>query len=415
MSRIIIELNEFNEEALRAAAKSRPNLQKLIDQGMIQFTISENYESDFLEPWSQWVTVHTGLACSEHQIKHLGDIHDLTENHIWDEYPEKFGTIWGCLNSKNPNSEKIQYFPDPWTLKSSTNINHRRALLSFLRFSVGTRTYPTKMVMISSYLKILPDIALAGLQLSRGIDIKFISIFLKYFKKVKFNSSFIYALVEYLAFKAFLRDRIKSDKTDVVFLNMLAHSQHYYWHTDNHKMLELCYDFTEAIIEKIHSTNNEITLFNGLGQEYSGDLEQWHSWVPIGGWKHLIKDVLHIDARVEPCMSYDCNLFFKSQEDSDMALGILSNLKSPDGSKLLLIEENEVDQKKVFIRLNYFSDGTGQFVAGNSKLDFTSVFELTAIRSGRHCQISTAFGFIPKTYDNKKTDLNNQNAYHLYE
>ena len=35
-------------------------------------------------------------------------------------------------------------------------------------------------------------------------------------------------------------------------------------------------------------------LFNGLSQEFSGDLEEWHSWVPKGGWQSFVNDKLGI-------------------------------------------------------------------------------------------------------------------------
>lgn len=414
MGKLVFELNEFNEELLLRSAVICKNINRTMSNGRISFRINEKYDSDFLEPWSQWVTVHTGVSCSEHKIKHLGDIHDIELAHVWDRYPENFGIIWGCLNSRNPQSSEIRYFPDPWTSKSFTNIKGRGSILRFLQFAVSARSYDSTVDKLKAYSNVTPHLIYSFAQLCAGVDTTLLKIIKKYHGKVQVNSSYIYAIIEYLNFKVFLREQASEfQKTDVFFANMLAHAQHYYWNTDNHALLEFCIELVDAMLGKAYKLYDDVIVFNGLSQEYSGDLEEWHSWIPTGGWQIFINEKLGINCKVQPCMSYDCNLYFTDQRSKDLACDRLSRIRSQSGENLFLIEQNEQDDSKVFVRLQYYGPGNQEFLDGNSSFFLLNEFDLSAVRSGRHCQYSVAFGAIPDRLKGL-SDLNNVESCKLY-
>ena len=72
---LLIELNEINFDFVSQYADIGllPNLGKLIKRhGVIRTLSEEKYEE--LEPWIQWVSVHTGKTFAEHRIFRLGDI-----------------------------------------------------------------------------------------------------------------------------------------------------------------------------------------------------------------------------------------------------------------------------------------------------------------------------------------------------
>ena len=94
-NKIIFELNEFSIDLLNTYKSTHKNIKKILDWHLIQTKIPDNYESDFLEPWSQWVSIRTGIPCSIHQVKHLGDVELLEQSQAWDKNPEKFGIVWG--------------------------------------------------------------------------------------------------------------------------------------------------------------------------------------------------------------------------------------------------------------------------------------------------------------------------------
>ena len=71
---IFIELNELNfKYAQKYISKfNLKNLRKLCDQDYIKTIANEDYE--YLEPWIQWTSIHTGLSAKEHKVFRLGDI-----------------------------------------------------------------------------------------------------------------------------------------------------------------------------------------------------------------------------------------------------------------------------------------------------------------------------------------------------
>ncbi len=153
MSKLIFELNEFNVDLLREAADKRKNIKKLINMNSLMSEIPDRYDSDFLEPWSQWVSIHTGTPAIDHNIKHLGDSINLKHSAVWDDHPQDFGVIWGCLNSNNPLSNTIKYFPDPWTKTSETNIKKQRFFKIFLDilYQIVVSDYGQKLRIIQNF------------------------------------------------------------------------------------------------------------------------------------------------------------------------------------------------------------------------------------------------------------------------
>src|SRR3979409_1211562 len=71
---IFIELNEINFDIVGAylATKPLPAFRSLLSGYCVRTTAEQRYE--FLEPWIQWPSVHTGLSAKEHSVFRLGDI-----------------------------------------------------------------------------------------------------------------------------------------------------------------------------------------------------------------------------------------------------------------------------------------------------------------------------------------------------
>ena len=96
---LIVELNEFNEKLLKEAA-SKFNLKyikKFLRMNNCE-TISTNKKEHYgLDPWVQWVSIHTGYPHQDHQIDHLADIQKLKYPQIWESIGERGYTsgIWG--------------------------------------------------------------------------------------------------------------------------------------------------------------------------------------------------------------------------------------------------------------------------------------------------------------------------------
>ena len=71
---ILIELNEINFDAVNFyidKGEHLPGFKRLIEKGITN-TQSE-LEHEYLEPWVQWPSIHTGLSYDEHRVFRLGD------------------------------------------------------------------------------------------------------------------------------------------------------------------------------------------------------------------------------------------------------------------------------------------------------------------------------------------------------
>ena len=74
---LIIELNEFDPVFLREEAK-KLNLQNILyflNLNHSETFTNEKKEHQGLDPWVQWVSIHTGKPLSQHKVKRLGKHH----------------------------------------------------------------------------------------------------------------------------------------------------------------------------------------------------------------------------------------------------------------------------------------------------------------------------------------------------
>lgn len=116
---VVLELNELNFEAVGhyVARGALPNFADFLHRhGYCETTSETLYEE--LEPWIQWVTVHTGLTFAEHGIFHLGDVVASDRPQIWECLEQELQLTVGAvspMNAANRASEPAFFIPDPWT------------------------------------------------------------------------------------------------------------------------------------------------------------------------------------------------------------------------------------------------------------------------------------------------------------
>ena len=82
---IMLEFNELTPRLMgRFISEGQlPNFKCLHDESQV-YTTDAECEGEELNPWVQWVTVHTGLPASEHGAKRLSDGHRVPFPSVWD-------------------------------------------------------------------------------------------------------------------------------------------------------------------------------------------------------------------------------------------------------------------------------------------------------------------------------------------
>jgi hypothetical protein len=119
---LFLELNELNFEYVEhyAGRGKLPTFAHLLSANGYTRTRSEEVY-DHIEPWIQWITVHTGKPYREHGVFRLGDGPQAGLRQIWDELAER-GLRVGAFSPMNaPAVPDAAFFvPDPWTRTSVT-------------------------------------------------------------------------------------------------------------------------------------------------------------------------------------------------------------------------------------------------------------------------------------------------------
>ena len=115
---ILVELNEINFDIVARyidAGANLPTFAKLIADKVVRCVSEESYE--LLEPWIQWVSIHTGMSYSEHRVFRLGDIVENPSPQLF-EILERAGYSVGAvspMNTANRLARPAYFIPDPWT------------------------------------------------------------------------------------------------------------------------------------------------------------------------------------------------------------------------------------------------------------------------------------------------------------
>ena len=161
---ILLGLNELNfdyikyyiNQGLLTNFKELFNLQSPIE------TISEN-EYRLLEPWIQWVTIHSGKTYDEHKILRLGDIVNHPHlSQLFEELENEGLSVAAVspFNADNRLRNPSFFVPDPWTktkpfgncAKADKLINANKKIhLSFIYISLYANL--DKNILISLVIK----------------------------------------------------------------------------------------------------------------------------------------------------------------------------------------------------------------------------------------------------------------------
>jgi hypothetical protein len=398
---LIIELNEFNKDLLKAAATELrlQNIARLFELNQVTLSIEDAYESDFLEPWSQWVGIHTGRPSTDHLIKHLGDIPDCKFPQIWEVLSAHDITsgVWGALNANRGSATKCQFFvPDPWTFSEESYPKSLNAFLDFPRYMATHRTNFRLSEAVPKVFSFLGAIISAPLTLWQALKW---SPALVYGLIRDFRHEYVgYCFAEFLSVSAFLINWKKSSpQAGFVFLNMIAHVQHYHWKniplSENFR-LKYCLRYIDAFLEMAFAAQDKdtkIIVLNGLAQKNSTAEPPWVSY-RIKDFESFLKYLGIEFTSIQSLMSYDAQVYFKSQIHLEQAKRILASGQI-FGRPLFLVETYPSDPLKLFFRPQFYDlvSEEAKFTINGMSLGFQTFFSTLAVRTGKHVQLGNAF------------------------
>jgi hypothetical protein len=391
---IFLGLNEFNFELISEAAKvfDLKNFQKLISLNPTACTTKDTYDSNFLEPWVQWVSVQTGQPSSLHHIKHLGDIPSVKHAQLWEELSRRGVTsgIWGAMNATRGKAKKCLFFlPDPWTFSEAGYPSDINTLLSLPRYLAKNYLDLAPTVIVRKALGLLGVLAMTS---TRGLFIKEIPQLLKNCVRFKGEHFPFISATDLIMAHLFLNYRRKyKPQFSMIFLNSLAHLQHHHWSGDlkDNERLRIGLTYLDRALGFIFADLKEKEIFictNALSQKNTNSEKPWVLYRQKDQKRFLKALGVKVD-RVEPHMTHDAHIFFKTENECLMGAQILKDV-TVDGQKLFVVETYE-DSRKLFYRIDFTDQLKAKaiFLSGDKRLKFFDHFEAIVTRTGKHIPI----------------------------
>jgi hypothetical protein len=115
---LLLEFNEICPPLLRRWMDQGklPNFTALYNSSQIFTSIADVSEPEYLEPWIQWYSIHTGLPYDEHKVFYLTDGPKADHSDIWRRLAGLGKSVMNCgsMNARALAGTGVFYLPDPW-------------------------------------------------------------------------------------------------------------------------------------------------------------------------------------------------------------------------------------------------------------------------------------------------------------
>lgn len=225
---LMMELNELCPPIIdRMMAKGElPNFQRLHAKSDVHVTWADDPD---LEPWVQWVTLHTGKTQEVHGAKELDEGYRVDLPRVWDMMGDAgySSLVFGSMNSRR-FSDKSFLVPDPWSVHIEPSDPAYKAFHEFIAFNVtehtNARAKPSKKMVLD----------FARFMVARGLSINTVMKAIRQLaaertsgRDLKWARSMILDLLMWDVFEKEYRRRKPDFAT--FFANSTAFLQHRYW------------------------------------------------------------------------------------------------------------------------------------------------------------------------------------------
>jgi hypothetical protein len=407
---ILLGLNELNFDYIKFYISKGllPNFKKIFEIQPPIETVSEN-DYKLLEPWVQWVTIHSGKSYKEHNIFRLGDIVNHPSLSQLFEELEIEGLSVGAVspfNAENRLKNPSFFVPDPWTKTNPSGNWIVKALYQAVHQSVNDNA--------KSKLNLKSMISL-GLGLLLYVPISRWFHYVKTVSKAKNPGAKAVVLDSLLAdVHLTLWKKNKPDFSNL-FLNSGAHIQHHYlfnskayvgniknpeWYCpkDFDPLIQILEEYDYQISKILKIKDVKLIIATGLHQQphehltFYWRLKEHIKFAEMIGIKNFLE--------VSPRMSRDFLVKFNNELDALNAEKLLNSFySSRDDIKLF-----EVDNRgtSLFVELVYPNDinDNDSIYSKESALkleSFKSYLAFVAIKNGEH----NGIGYLTSNFDLK--------------
>ncbi len=226
---ILLEFNELCPTLMhRFMSQGKlPNFQRLYGESQVCITEADG-EPPHLEPWIQWVTVHSGVPYQEHGIQNLDEGHKLRHKCIWEIVSEAGQRAWVCgsMNARYGLPFNGCVLPDPWTTKLAPYPASLGTYFRFVQTHVAEHTRDNIPLALTDHAKF------AAFMATHGLSSKTIGAIVKQLQSERRENTRWKraAILDKLQFDLFqsVHRRLRP-RFSTFFLNSTAHFQHLFW------------------------------------------------------------------------------------------------------------------------------------------------------------------------------------------
>lgn len=226
---IMLELNELCPPIVdRMLSQGRlPNFAALKARSRVHVTTTTE---DPLEPWVQWVTLHTGVRQEVHGALELDEGHKIGTERIWDTLAKDGvrSLVFCSMNGDTRRPDKVTLVPDPWSSGVKATDASFQPFHDFISHHVTEHTNPETRPGLTDTAKV------AGFLLSHGLKLETISKAIAQIASEKTASRDLYwrraIFLDNLLWDVF-EAAWKRQKPEFAtfFANSTAFLQHRYW------------------------------------------------------------------------------------------------------------------------------------------------------------------------------------------
>ena len=397
---LIIELNEFDPNYFREISKELKleHVQKIFKLRHTFTFTEEKEEYQGLDPWVQWVSIHSGKPFKEHKICRLSETKKQNFEQIWNEFGKNKNYscgVWGVMNAPCGNKKGIKFFvPDPWSFDEL-------AIPSDLNYFLSLPRYIAKNYLSTNLFKFIKEsykmTKFILLNRGKGKTRKFIFMLFKSFFIAGINLHTFSTLLDFLSTLYFidLKDKYNTN-FNIIFLNHIAHIQHQFWDLkvrgiSKHMKLGLiiCNEIFGMLFDSLEK-DEELIIMNGIRQKnVKGDgFFVYRQKDPISFFK--LFNVKSIET--EQNMTNDGILIFDDNNKRNEAKEILNNLYlKNDRKKIFYVEV--LEENRLFYQFNIKNkiNKDEMIVFNNKSFKFYDLIECICERTGAHEQKGDIF------------------------
>ena len=402
---ILIELNEVNfdivEKYLAAGGLRLPALKKLLNGPRIRTTSESEYEQ--LEPWVQWVSVHTGKTYAEHGVFRLGDIVGSGAPQIFEQLERagyKVGSI-SAMNAENRLERPAYFIPDPWTQTPSDSSWWSRSLGKAIAQAVNDNAQ-ARITFQSALCLLVGLVRFARFKHYRT----YLALVIASHRKPWLKALVLDLLLHDIHWGMFKQAR---PDFSALFLNAGAHIQHHYffnaaplrddvglknpdWYiSENEDPLADLLKFYDMLVQEyIDLPEVELMLATGLTQKPYDRVKFYYRLNSHEAFLHSLGIKF---LSVTPRMTRDFLVQFETMQQALAAQEVLSSVFVEGVEDAPLFGEIDNRGKSLFVALTYPYEITSStlYHLGGRAAPLSPQVSFVAIKNGMHHNEGFAF------------------------